>query len=422
MGELLIWLIVLGAAAVVAVYVYNRMEEARFRKRTESAFAPQDGDPLMDGELPRAAPGERIEPQLQGDASADAAAAAGRREPRAIAEPAAAPAPRPAPVPWPVAAVEALKSPAPSPRPTPEPRQPQAAIAAEAAGARRPPLPQRHAAEVAPTAIDSGAIDYSVEIYAGEAVPAAALEQLLRAVGPLAARLRLEGRPHADAPWTPLDRAGYGSCPHVRASLQLVDRRGVIGKQDLILFQSAAARCAASLAASASIPEAEPYFARARELDAFCAEVDVAVGINIIAPPGRPFLGTRLRGLAEAAGLRLADGAFVFADAHGRARFSLENQEQARLLGEALRNLQTTGVTLVLDVPRLGDGLAAFDEMVGVGRKLALSLGGTLVDDNSVPVTDAGLEQIRAQLRGIYAGMQARGIPAGSPAALRLFS
>jgi hypothetical protein len=266
------------------------------------------------------------------------------------------------------------------------------------------------------------ALDYSVELYASEPIPAAALEQLLRAVGPLAARMRLEGRAHAGAAWTALDRTGYGSCAHVRASLQLVDRRGVIGKQDLIVFQSAAARCAASLSASASIPEAEPFLARARELDAFCAEVDVAVGINIVAPPGRPFLGTRLRGLAEAAGLRLADGAFVYPDGHGGARFSLENQEQTRLLGEALRNLQTAGITLVLDVPRLGDGLAAFEEMVGVGRKLALSLGGTLVDDNSVPVTDAGLEQIRAQLRAIYAGMQARGIPAGSPAALRLFS
>jgi FtsZ-interacting cell division protein ZipA len=416
MGELLIWLIILGAVAVVAVYVYNRMEEVRFRKRTESAFASQDGDALMDDELALAAPGERIEPQLQADASAEAAGPAGRREPRAIAEPAAA-APRPGSVPTPVAAVEALKSSAPAPRPAPDAPQHQTAGASEAAGERMPPAPQRQPAEIA---LD--AIDYSAEIYASEAVPAAALEQLLRAVGPLAARVRLEGRPHAGAPWKALDRAGYGSCAHVRASLQLVDRRGVIGKQDLIVFQSAAARCAASLTASASIPEAEPFLARARELDAFCAEVDVAVGINVIAPPGRPFLGTRLRGLAEAAGLRLADGAFVFPDAHGGARFSLENQEQARLLGEALRNLQTTGITLVLDVPRLGDGVAAFDEMVGVGRKLALSLGGTLVDDNSVPVTDTGLEQIRAQLRAIYAGMQARGIPAGSPVALRLFS
>jgi FtsZ-interacting cell division protein ZipA len=410
MGELLIWLIILGVVAVVAVYVYNRMEEARFRKRTESAFAGQDGDALMDDELAPAAPGERIEPQLQADASAEASGPADRREPRAISDP----APRSGPLPTPAAAIEALKPPVGTVRSAPD--APAGHAASAAAAGRKPSVPQRQP----DAALDP--IAYSAEIYAREAIPSAALEQMLRAIGPLVARVRLEGRPDAGAPWTALDRAGYGTSAHVRASLQLVDRRGAIGKQDLIAFQSAVARCAASVAASASIPESEPFLARARELDAFCAEVDVAVGINIVAPPGRPFLGTRLRALAEAAGLRLADGAFVYPDNRGGVRFSLENQEQTRLLGEALRNLQTSGVTLVLDVPRLADGVSAFDEMVGVGRKLAVSLGGTLVDDNNVPVTDTGLEQIRAQLRAIYAGMQARGIPAGSPAALRLFS
>jgi hypothetical protein len=44
------------------------------------------------------------------------------------------------------------------------------------------------------------------------------------------------------------------------------------------------------------------------------------------------------------------------------------------------------------------------------------------VDDNRVPVTPQGLEQIRNQLRTIYAAMEAAGIPAGGPLALRLFA
>ena len=415
MGELLIWLIILGVIAVVAVYVYNRIEEVRFRRRAEGAFAAQDGDALMDDELAQAAPGERIEPQLQADAAAETPGPADRREPRAIDEP--TPAPRSAPLPTPAAAIEALKPSVSAARAVADAHAAQNPAANAAPAARRPPPPQRQPAE---SPLDP--IVYGAEIYAREPIPATALEHLLRAVAPLIARIRLEGRPDAAAPWTPLERAAYGACSQVRASLQLVDRRGAIGKQDIIGFQSAVARCAASVAATASIPEAEPFLARARELDAFCAEVDVAVGINIVAPPGRPFLGTRLRAQAEAAGLRLGDGAFVYPDNRGGVRFSLENQEQTRLLAEALRNLQTTGVTLVLDVPRLADGLAAFDEMVGIGRKLAGSLGGTLMDDNNVPVTDAGLEQIRGQLRAIYSSMQAHGLPAGSPAALRLFS
>ena len=81
-----------------------------------------------------------------------------------------------------------------------------------------------------------------------------------------------------------------------------------------------------------------------------------------------------------------------------------------------------SGVTLLLDVPRLQQGVRVFDRMIDTGTQLASALNGTLVDDNDTPVTEPGLEQIRAQLRGIYAAMEAKGIPAGSRVALRLFS
>jgi len=431
MDGLFFWLILLGAIAVAAVYIYNRREEARFRRESETAFGGQDGDALMEGELPRTAQGERIEPQLQGDAAAETAGPSNRREPRAMAEPvedAAHATPAPTSI---AASVAKAQAAAAAPEPARAKSAAPAVATSAAAGASRPPAaspqttaasPQTGAPPRAPAEVAVDPIAYSAELYAADAVPGSSLEQMLRAVGPLAARVRLEGRKDASQAWSAMERAAYGAFPQVRASLQLVDRRGAIGKQDVTVFQSALARCAASIPASASIPEAEPFLARARELDGFCAEVDVVVGINLVAARGRPFPGTRLRGLAEAAGFRLVDGAFNYPDAYGGVRFLLENQEPTRLLGEALRDLQTTGVTLLLDVPRLSDGLAAFDEMVAVGRRLAQSLGGTLVDDNNVPVTETGLEQIRNQLRGIYASMQARGIPAGSPTALRLFS
>jgi FtsZ-interacting cell division protein ZipA len=193
--------------------------------------------------------------------------------------------------------------------------------------------------------------------------------------------------------------------------------------QEIATFQSAVARCAAALSASAEIPESAAFVQRARDLDAFCAEVDVVVGLNVLAGTGKPITGTRLRGLAEAAGFRLgSQGAFVYPDAHGNPRFTLENQEQPAFSNESVRGLSTHGVTLLLDVPRVADGVAAFDQMVGIGRSLAASLGGTLVDDNRAEVTAQGLEQIRNQLRSIYAAMEAAGTPAGGPLALRLFA
>jgi hypothetical protein len=45
-----------------------------------------------------------------------------------------------------------------------------------------------------------------------------------------------------------------------------------------------------------------------------------------------------------------------------------------------------------------------------------------LVDDNRVPLTDNSVRAIQQQLKAIHAKMEARGMPAGSERALRLFS
>ena len=370
MSELQIGLLVVGAAVIVGVIAYNRIQESRFRRRAEEAFAPDRGDALLE---PAHAAGTRIEPQLQPEPDGGDFGSAGRQEPRAI--PAAAPA--------------ATRSDAPAP------------------------------AAVATPSADT--ISYAAELQTQQPV-SDALETLLGDLGPLASRVTVEGYSSADA-WVAFEPAGGGSFKRVRLLLQLADRSGVVTPQDLATFQSAVARCAATLSASAEIPESAVFAQRARELDAFCADVDVVVGINILAGQGKPISGTRLRGLAEAAGFRLGgQGAFVYADAAGTPRFTLENQEQPAFSSESLRSLSTHGITLLLDVPRVADGVAAFDQMVAIGRSLSASLGGTLVDDNRVPVTPQGLEQIRTQLRTIYAAMEAAGIPAGGRLALRLFA
>jgi hypothetical protein len=371
MSELQIGLLVVGAAVIVGVIAYNRIQESRFRRRAEEAFAPDRGDALLE---PAHAAGTRIEPQLQPEPDGGAFHSAGRQEPRAV----------------PVASAV----------PTLPDSSPPTVLAAPSADT----------------------ICYAAELQAQQPVSSAALETLLGDLGPLAPRLRVEGYSNADG-WAPFEPAGGGAFKRVRLLLQLADRSGAVTPQDLTAFQSAVARCAATLSASAEIPESAAFAQRARELDAFCANVDVVVGINILAGQGKPISGTRLRGLAEAAGFRLGGrGAFVYADAVGTPRFTLENQEPPAFSSESLRSLSTQGVTLLLDVPRVADGVAAFDQMVGIGRSLATSLGGTLVDDNRVPVTPQGLEQIRNQLRTIYAAMEAAGIPAGGPLALRLFA
>jgi hypothetical protein len=61
------------------------------------------------------------------------------------------------------------------------------------------------------------------------------------------------------------------------------------------------------------------------------------------------------------------------------------------------------------------------DSMVLMAKSMAHSLSATLVDDHQRELNDAKIEKIRQQLRLIQVQMTVKGIPPGSPVALRLF-
>jgi hypothetical protein len=265
-------------------------------------------------------------------------------------------------------------------------------------------------------------IDYIVELRAGEMIPAAQLAQLRRTLATLGRIINFSGFDFRSKSWQPLaaDGARYTS---VRAALQLVDRSGPVNGEHLQRFGEAVRAAARDMAAIAELPEFAPALERAGDLGRFYAEVDVVVGINVVAHAGQVFQGTRIRAVAEAAGLHLQPvGVFHCLDKQGGALFSLENQEPDPFLIDKIRGLATPGITFLLDVPRVAEGLRAFDRMVAMSRSFADSLDGMLADDNRVPLNDAGLDKIRAQLRAIYGAMEQRGIHAGGPLALRLFS
>jgi FtsZ-interacting cell division protein ZipA len=113
---------------------------------------------------------------------------------------------------------------------------------------------------------------------------------------------------------------------------------------------------------------------------------------------------------------------FHYRDESRQTLFTLDNHEPAPFLPEQIKHLSTGGVTLLLDVPRVADGQAALELMLALGVQLAQELGGTLVDDNRVPLNDNAVRAIQQQLQSIHARMEARGLPAGSERALRLFS
>lgn len=205
--------------------------------------------------------------------------------------------------------------------------------------------------------------------------------------------------------------------------LQLADRSGPVSRDTLRNFQIKVDDVAAKLGARVEWQgHADPH-RYAEELDQFCVEVDVMVGFHVIQGASGPFTGTKLRGLAEAGGMKLGeDGNFHCRSETGDTLFMLINQDQRPFSAEALRTAFIRGVSFQLDVPRVKNCTEAFNQMALLGRQMESSLSGRLVDDNQRLLGDAEIEQIRQQLRIIYSRMVARGVIPGSATANRLFS
>ena len=208
----------------------------------------------------------------------------------------------------------------------------------------------------------------------------------------------------------------------LRVGLQLVDRMGPVSEADVVTFTGAMHQLADELLAVADMP-ATRLLDQAAEVDRFCAAVDLEIGVNLVSR-GTPFSGTKIRALAEAAGMVLGeDGVFTRRDDDGRTQFTLQNFETTRFSAESLRNMTTHGLTFVLDVPRVAHGERVFQQMADLAKRFAETLQGTLVDDNRQPLNDVQLDHIRREFIGKpQATMASFGLPAGSAQALRLFS
>lgn len=280
-------------------------------------------------------------------------------------------------------------------------------------------------AEPAPVAADDAdpVIEFAADIELDEPAGDAALRELLSQLATFGKPARLLGWDEAAGAWQLLGRGAHGDCRRLLAALQLVNRAGPLHAPQLNGFCDAVRAWAGRHGGEVQIDDTAAALQAARELDVFCGDMDVAIGLNVVAQSGAAFPGEQIAAAARAAGFSLeADGMFHWRDADGQTLFTLENHKPEAFAEDRLAVMQTPGLTLLLDVPRIADGAAALDRMVHAGTMIAEALGGFVVDDNRVPLQDAGVARIKTQLQGICAAMAGRQIPAGSARAQRLFA
>lgn len=205
-------------------------------------------------------------------------------------------------------------------------------------------------------------------------------------------------------------QAGLPPQQRLRVGLLLANRGGPLEDQAFDEFERKVSAFAQAVGAvHTRMPDREPVLEHARQVDGFYAQLDTLIGINLrtaepVSPPVLAELAQSL-GLVPQKGQRYAS-----LDDEGAVRFTLSAGEKPDL------------VTFLLDVPRAAAAGRPWMVMLETARRAALALDGSLVDDALRPLTDASVAAVSRQLESHYQALEAAGLPAGSPAALRVFS
>jgi hypothetical protein len=415
MTSLQLGLIAAGIVLVVGVVIFNAWQERRIRRRIDAAFRKPDEAAPDSTAAPRAA--RRVEPTLapsetgERDDSRPAAVAvaAGTSPGNSVADDEYEPPIEIVATIASEAPVAAYEEPAATP-PVPPPAAPPAAGAAPraSAGERAKPQPDPD-------------IECMITLQPAQPVTAGVLAVGLHAR--LGKPLRWFGRRDRASPWQLLKPDTSGEFSEVAGCMLLADRTGAASRPLLDAFVRLVGEIAPALPAAFVAPDTESEAARAESLDRICADLDVQIGLTVLKPGPATIPGTRLRGVAEAAGFRLADnGRFEWVhEETGAVLYTLQNFRAEPFTAETLRLSSTPGAVFVLDVPRVSDPVRVFDQMKLAARRMTQTLDAALVDDNRRPLDDAALAAIRQQVQVTANALKAMHIEPGTPRALALF-
>lgn len=439
MSSLGLSLLLLVALAVGVALLYN-LRQAWPRLRRPGAGRRPAWRRGLPGMSVRAARGEasaasRRSPPATAHAGPDEAAAA-RGEPRLGSDPIdevdaeaipgaslaapwgadpSIPAPHPVSAPAAQTAASSIASPAAAAAMTtaaPAVSAPPAFACASAEPAPAPgsPLARTAPAASAPQPRLSEICDCIVEMplpapFAGERLTAIA--QRFRRAG--SKPVVIEGQ-SVDA--TPGDWAAPGAARQyvaLRVGVLMANRHGPLNAMEFSEFVTGVQAIAESLAALADTPDMTTVLARARDLDATCAQLDAQIGLNVEAPEA-----------ISPAQLAALAGVLSMAE-RGSNRYARLGVQGEPVFSVALADAPNR-FTFLLDVPRSSQGSDPWGQMLEAARTCAQQVGGRLVDDGGRPLADVALAEIGRQLVQRYESLEAIGLPAGSALALRVFN
>jgi hypothetical protein len=372
MNDMLLLGLAIGAAIIVFTLAYNAWQERAYRKRAERDFAHLSGaaghrapDVLMSDSPLRSKAQERMEPALGTSTAAP-----------------------------PVAAPPEWEDSLHGTRLGEQERGTQPAI--------------------------SHQIDAVAHVVAPRMIDATAIDQFKRSLRDLRHPVLLETM--QDGVWQPLSALKTGGdCRELQIGLQLANRAGAVSAEEYAHFTGAVETFAEIVEGAAQFEPVQAALERAQQIDQFAADVDMEVVISLVKNSNDAFTHAELDSLAGELSLTPQTHAYVAQSQTGGQMYMLRpefsSHQEATSRDRAFRKL-----SFALDVPHVAEGRNAWIAMLEAANRACGILDARLVDDTEAPLTANGLDKLQRLIDRAQEQSAARGLPAGSKLARRLFS
>jgi hypothetical protein len=235
----------------------------------------------------------------------------------------------------------------------------------------------------------------------------------------------IEGLDTETGEWdTPRAGRRYGE---LQAGVQLSNRHGPLNEIEYSEFAQKVEAFSEALGARADLPDMLDVVARARELDQLAGPLDVQLSLTLTANGvawSVPYLQQVASRLGFTAGAVPGRLVLPAAEPGDPPCLVLGFDAQAALAAQAGDTPASAlrEVTLLLDLARTPESLDPYPVWQHSATALAEELDATPVDDHGQPITAQAFAAIGQDVAALYERLRALDLPAGSPAARRLFS
>ena len=209
----------------------------------------------------------------------------------------------------------------------------------------------------------------------------------------------------------------------LRAGIQLANRAGPLNEIEYSEFAQKLQVWAEQLHAAADLPDMLTVVQRARELDQFAAAHDAQLTLTVRARRAAWNPGYVMQ---HAARLGFVPGALpgrmvLPASAPGAAPVLVLQFETQAALSDDPELAVLREVRLTLEATHVERGEQPYRRLRELSNALAAAMDGWVSDDAGQALDPAALEHIGGELEMLYEALEARGFPAGSAQARRLF-